>query len=290
MKQINSFLKYIFFLLILSFIFCTPKEKPSKAEEYGWKLSMKSYTFRLFSGIEAIEKTKELGVKYIEMSSNQRVGGDIGDDKFNYKLTQDKRKKIKEFARSKGVKIVSTSMGTPKAEEWKDIFAFAKDMGLEYITAEPAAEDWSLVEDLVKKYKIKVACHNHPSEKSYWKPEILLQYIQNRSKLLGACCDIGHYKRMNLDPIVCLKKLEDRIVSFDFKDIKINNSSTDFEDVIWGQGVLDINGILNELKNQNFRGYFTIEYETNWENNIPDIKKSIEYFNMISSQILNTPN
>ena len=95
---------------------------------------------------------------------------------------------------------------------------------------------------------------------------------------------------MNLDPIVCLKKLEDRIVSFDFKDIKINNSSTDFEDVIWGQGVLDINGILNELKNQNFRGYFTIEYETNWENNIPDIKKSIEYFNMISSQILNTPN
>ena len=55
-------------------------------------------------------------------------------------------------------------------------------------------EDWNLVEDLTEKYNIKVTAHNHPSEKSYWKPEILLNDIQHRSKLLGSCCDVGHYK------------------------------------------------------------------------------------------------
>jgi sugar phosphate isomerase/epimerase len=36
--------------------------------------------------------------------------------------------------------------------------------------------------------------------------------------------------------------------------------------------------MLQELDRQNFKGYFTIEYEANWENNLPQIKESIEYF------------
>jgi len=47
-----------------------------------------------------------------------------------------------------------------------------------------------------------------------------------------------------------------------------------------------VKGMLEELKRQNFKGYFTIEYEANWENNLPEIKQSIDYFNQTAEEIL----
>jgi len=58
------------------------------------------------------------------------------------------------------------------------------------------------------------------------------------------------------------------------------------EDVVWGKGILNVKGILEELKKQKIKGYFTIEYEANWENNLPEIKQSIDYFNRVSEEIL----
>ena len=159
-------------------------------------------------------------------------------------------------------------------------------MEMEFIAAEPAHEDWDVVENLAKKHKIKVAVHNHPSEQSYWKPEILLKDIGKRSNLLGACADVGHYKRMNLDPVQCLRELEGRLLSLHFKDIAPQGNEGILEDVVWGKGILDVRGMMEELKRHHFKGYFTIEYEADWENNLPQIKESIEYFNRVTNDIL----
>jgi sugar phosphate isomerase/epimerase len=277
--------KILLFLILLLWCTCVPLNSQTTAEKLGWKLCMQSYTFHLFTMTEALEKTHELGIKYIEIFPGQKLGGNLGDDKFDYNLSAENREKIKKIAASMGIKIVSTGVLVPETNEWEKIFSFAKDMGMEYISTEPAHEDWNLVEDLAKKYGIKVAVHNHPNEKSYWKPEILLNDIKDRSKLLGSCCDIGHYKRMNLEPIACLKELEGRIITFHFKDIAPIEPSGKLEDVVWGQGILNIKGIMGELKKQNFKGYFTVEYEAKWENNIPEIMKSIEYFNHIAEEL-----
>ena len=141
------------------------------------------------------------------------------------------------------------------------------------------------METLAEKYRIKVAVHNHPSEQSYWKPEILLNDIRERSELLGACADVGHYKRMDLDPIACLKELEGRIISLHFKDVAPQGEEGTLEDVVWGKGILNVKGMMEELKRQDFKGYFTIEYEADWENNLPQIKESIAYFNRVANDI-----
>ena len=57
-------------------------------------------------------------------------------------------------------------------------------------------------------------------------------------------------------------------------------------DVIWGKGILDVKGMLQELKRQNFKGYFSIEYEYNWENSVPDIKQCVAYFDKVTNEIL----
>ena len=126
---------------------------------------------------------------------------------------------LKEVAKSKDIKIVSSGVWTSSREEWEKVFSFAKNMEMEFISAEPSREDWDVVENLAGEYGIKLAAHNHPNENSYWKPEILLDYIGNRGTLLGSSADVGHFKRMGIDPVPALQQLQGRLIAMHFKDI-----------------------------------------------------------------------
>lgn len=282
--KINNLL---FILLAASLSACVASSQTkTKAEKQGWKLSMQSYTFHLFSVVESLEKSNELGLHYIEIFPGQKMGEGFDDAVFGYDLTAEQQKQLKELAASKDIKIVSSGVWTSSRDEWEKIFSFAKNMGMEFISAEPAREDWNSIEALAKQYGIKVATHNHPNENSYWKPEILLEYIGNRDALLGSCADVGHFKRMGIEPISALKQLEGRVMAMHFKDIAPKEPEDVWEDVVWGTGVLNVKGMLEELKRQEFSGYFTIEYEADWENNLPEIRRSIDYFHETSNEIL----
>ena len=271
--------------LILGFG-CAQDNTKTKAEKQGWHLSIQSYTFHLFTVEEALDKTEELGIGFIEIYPGQKMGRSFGDIILGYDLSMKDQERLGILAASKGVKIISSGVWTAQREEWDSIFSFAKNMGMEFISAEPNREDWDVVEELAKKYNIKVAVHNHPSENSYWNPEILLGCIEGKGNLLGACADVGHYKRMGLDPSDCLKKLDGKIFSLHFKDIAPSGDEQTLEDVVWGKGILNVKGMMEELERQNFKGYFTIEYEADWENNVPQIRRSVEYFNQITEEIL----
>jgi sugar phosphate isomerase/epimerase len=253
----------------------------TKAEKHGWRLGMQSYSFHLFTLAEAMDKTQELGLKYMEVFPGHKLGGKWGDQVFGPSLDAKTRQELKTLAASKGIKIVSMGVVvTNSPDEWEPLFRFAKDMGMEFISCEPALADWDLVEKMVNKYAIKVSVHNHPQPSTYWKPENLLNEISNRSKMIGSCADVGHWRREGLNQIECLKKLEGRIISLHFKDIAPKEEGVkEQHDVIWGTGILDVKGMLQELARQNFIGVFCIEYEYNWNNSVPDIKKCISYFN-----------
>lgn len=283
MKQISK--------IIIAMVCCLlalPSAAQTKAEKNGWRLGIQSYTFHLFSLAEALDKTEELGVKYIEVYPGHKLGGKWGDKVFDFNLDVQTQKELREFAASKGIKIVGTGVFvTANSTDWEKMFKFADEMELEFITCEPVLKDWDLVEKLVDRYKIKVSVHNHPKPSDYWNPDNLLSVISNRSELLGSCSDVGHWRREGLNQIDCLKKLQKRIVSLHFKDIapKVAGEKEQL-DVIWGTGILDVKGMLKELKRQNFKGVFSIEYESNWNNSVPDIKECIRYFNKTADEIL----
>ncbi len=266
--------------------FSTQAQK--KAEKQGWRLGMQSYSFHKFSLTEALDKTQELGLKYIEVFPGHKLGGKWGDQVFGPQLDAKTRKEIKDLAASKGIKIVGTGVVVANnSGEWESYFKLAKEMGMEFITCEPALADWDLVEKLARQYGIKVSVHNHPQPSTYWNPDNLLEAISGRSKMIGSCADVGHWRREGLNQIDCLKKLDGRIISLHFKDIaEKKEGEKEQHDVIWGQGILDVKGMLQELKRQNFKGVFSIEYEYNWDNSVPDIRKNIEYFNQVTEEIL----
>lgn len=284
-------MKKIFLLLMIAFLcflFGSCENNETKAEKQGWKLAVQSYTFHKFTFIEALDKTQELGIKYIEAFPGHKLGGKYGDVVFGYDMDEQTRKEIIDSATVRGIKIVGTGVFTTEnSEDWEKEFQFAKSMGMEYITCEPNLSDWDMVEQLSKKFAIKVSVHNHPKPSLYWNPQDLLNAISSRDKNIGSCADVGHWNRCGLNQLECLQKLEGRIVSLHFKDIESPQTNGEWQhDVIWGTGILNVRKMLEILKTQKFRGYFAIEYEYNWDNSVPDIRKCLDYFNDITEEIL----
>lgn len=260
----------------------------TKAEQAGWDLSVQSFTFHKFNLMEALDKTRELGVKYIEVYPGHKLGGKWGDKVFDFNLDEQTQKELREIAEEKGVRIVGSGVFVSDSkEDWEKMFRFAKSMDLEFITCEPPLELWDYVEELSDKYGIKVSVHNHPQPSDYWNPQNLLDAIAERSENIGSCSDVGHWNREGLNHLDCLRKLNGRIISLHIKDIKPKEKGVEWQDdTIWGQGCLGIKDMFEILKEQQFKGYLSIEYEYNWDNSVPDIKICIEEFNRVTDEIL----
>ena len=68
MKQIKKVLFPVVCLLLFACFLSACKQ--AKAEKQDWRIAIQSYTFHLFPLTEALDKTQELGVKYIEVASD----------------------------------------------------------------------------------------------------------------------------------------------------------------------------------------------------------------------------
>lgn len=273
-------------IFLIGAVFCgqVHAQDFSGAEKMGWKIASQAYTFRLFTLEETLDKLNELGLKHVELYGNQTIGAGIEGDT-SYKMSAEKRQQLKDLLKSKGITPVAFGVSQGRnEEEWNQLFAFAKDMGIGVITSEPDYNDLDLVESLCKKYNIKVAIHDHPIPSKYWHPKIPMNLLEGRSNLIGVCADIGHWVRSGLDPVECLKTVEGRLISFHFKDLnKFGVRSA--HDVPWGIGVSNISGVMHEMKRQGFQGHISIEYEHNWDNNIPEIREALAYFSRVSNAL-----
>lgn len=280
--------KYLSFSILIVFLFTgsliSQAQTSSPAEKLGWKVASQAYTFRLFTLEETLDKLNDLGVKYVELYGGQTIGAGI-EGETDFKMSPEKRKQLKNLLASKGITPVAFGVTSGRnEEEWNQLFEFAKDLGIEVITSEPNFGDLDLIESLCKKYNIKVAIHNHPLPTRFWHPKIALSLLEGRSKLIGICADIGHWVRSGLDPVESLQEVEERLICFHFKDLN-KFGERDAHDVPWGIGMSNISGVMHEMKRQGFKGHLSIEYEHNWENNVPDIRESLEYFNRVAEYL-----
>lgn len=281
MRSLTQF--FIVTLLSAGLFSCNSSSRPQTPDDLGWKVGSQAYTFRNFTFFEAVDKTRDLGLHYIEAYPGQKIGGSL-EGVMGYKMDNTTRNQILDYLKKQNVKLVAFGVIVPDTKaQWDSLFTFAKEMGIENIVSEPHPDQLPYVSQLCDKYSINVAIHNHPKPSHYWSADTLLAAIQGLSNRIGSCSDVGHWVRSGLDPVTCLKKLKGRIIELHFKDVSAN--SPEAEDTIWGTGVCNVKGILEELHRQNFKGLFSIEYETHPENNIPQIKKSLDYFDKTVAEL-----
>ena len=65
---------YKIMIALVCCLLAIPTEAQTKAEKNGWRLGMQSYSFHLFPLTEALDKTQELGLKYIEIYPGHKLG------------------------------------------------------------------------------------------------------------------------------------------------------------------------------------------------------------------------
>ena len=248
----------------------------------GWKLATQCWSFHKYTFYEAVDKTAALGVDWIEAFPGQKLGGPHPDSaKFGPGMSKKLQKAVKQKLDDADVRLINFGVvGLPNNEKkCRQVFEFAEEMGIQTIVSEPPMEAMKMIDGLCQEYGIKVAIHNHPKPSTYWNPDTVLKAVKGCSKMVGACADTGHWVRSGIDPLKALKKLEGRIVSLHFKDIK------DGHDVPWGTGEGKARALLEELDRQGFEGVFSIEYEHNWLHSMPSIRKCARFFGEVSRDL-----
>jgi sugar phosphate isomerase/epimerase len=254
---------------------------PDECKTGGFFIGCQAYSFRLYTVFEAIEKTAAAGGKVIEFFPGQKLSKEEPNVSWDHNASEETIKKVKDQLDKYHVHAVNYGVvGISKNEdEARKLFTWAKTMGLRAITTE-SVDAIDTIEKMVKEFDIMVGFHDHPRQPNnanykMWDPKYILSIVKDRDPRIGSCADTGHWVRSELKPVECLRILKGRIISSHLKDL--NEMGPNAHDVPYGEGVSDIPGILQELKDQGFTGNISIEYEHHWETSSPEVAQCIGF-------------
>ncbi|WP_214072215.1 sugar phosphate isomerase/epimerase family protein [Mucilaginibacter sp. dw_454] len=243
-----------------------------------WKLGIALYAFHSFSFPKQLALADSAGVKYVEGFSFASAGKEFRDSMI-MQLSPAGINKIKKSLSDKKIKMTSIYLtGGNNKQEWEKQFKLAKQLNVEYVTAEPPVNMWDMIDSLAGIYHLKLAIHNHwKGMSAYWSPDSVLAAIKNHPNF-GACPDLGHWPKSGIDPVEGLKKLQGHIIAIHLKDIaKFNHP--ELKDIPMGQGVVNFPAVFKKLKRQNFKGYLMIERDAEEKpSNLASVINEITYY------------
>jgi sugar phosphate isomerase/epimerase len=263
-----------------------PKDDYAGVRIKKFPLAMQCWTFRKFTFLEAIEKTKALGINYLQAYPGQPLSAADRKARFDHMMTDAEIEQVRQALANAGLELISygvVDLGRTE-ESMRRVFDFAKKTGIQIIVTEPQAEDFPILEKLVKEYDIKIAIHNHAEPTRYAKPETVLERITPLDSRIGACADTGHWMKGGRVPVEALRLLKGRIIDVHLKDRSDLGTGQAVDDVPFGKGKANIRDILAELTLQNYAGYLTIEYENEAEAMTPEpaIRAGIDFIRNIT--------
>jgi len=245
--------------------------------------AVQCYSFRRFTFLETLQKVKDMGLRYLQPYPGQKFSAEHPGVPFNHNLSPENIKLAKARLRELGLSLVGYGVVGFKNEEaeMRKVFDFAREMRIPTIVTEPEFDDFTLLEKMVKEYRINIAIHNHPAPSKYARPETVLANVKGQDERIGDCADTGHWMRTGVNPLEALRMLEGRIIDVHLKDLDVFGERQ-ANDVPYGAGKANIRDIKAELTRQNFSGYITIEYESEPDDPSASIQKGLEYIDSIT--------
>ena len=242
----------------------------------GFGIAVQCWSFREFTLFEAIEMAALAGAGGVEMFPGLVIGGGHGKAKLDPGMDTALFDAV--AARLDGFGLTAYNYGVADGSKdesrARETFELAQRFGMYGITTESIGAIDTL-EKLSAEYDIKVCFHNHPKPTKLWEPETISKAIEGRHENLGFCADIGHWATCGLDPLETVKKFAPRIRSFHLKDRAVIGEWT--HDRPFGTGVIDLAGILDEVRSHGFAGNVSIEYEHNWKTNLCEVAQCVGF-------------
>ena len=243
------------------------------------KIGVQMYTFHKYTLEDSIPLLKSVGVDAMGLTRGQKLSAkcqkNIGPD-----LNKQERAYLKELLKKNGMKAVSYGVANGGDEKGIDAIAeFVKDVGIPIVLTEDKPKLIPYWDKVAEKNGFIVCIHNHDSTQMkanrYFNPLVVKKTI-GKCKNVFACPDNGHWSRSAVDGKWGYKTLAGKIRIVHFKDQKEFGNLKN-QPVPFGEGELDCKGLLEILDSQGFDGYFLIEHETDWDNNLPAVKKCVDF-------------
>jgi sugar phosphate isomerase/epimerase len=234
--------------------------------DYGpFKLGLQSYSLRGYTTggksdvKKALDVSKDLGVHYWE-SYTQHVPIDA-----DAKTVKALRQEIEAHGiHVGGYGVVHFTRDESAARK---VFDFARTLGVSYLSADPSADSFDLLDKLVDEYAIAVGIHNHGPGHKYARIDTIAAAIKDHSLRIGCCIDTGHFLRSREDPVRAAEVFGKRVYGVHLKDVKNAETFT-----ILGQGDLRTVDLLKVLAANSYDHLLAIEYEEKPEDPLEDIK------------------
>ncbi|CAH0995643.1 Inosose dehydratase [Emticicia aquatica] len=231
------------------------------------KIGLASYTLRKYNLTQLIEICKRLDIK------------DVAFKSFHLPLesSDSEIKAIASKVKEVGLNLYGGGVIYMKnEEEVKNAFRYAQAAEMKLIIGVPNHELLPLVEKYVKETNIKLAIHNHgPGDNVYPTPATVYEKIEKLDNRIGLCIDIGHVVRLGMNPIEALKKYGHRMFDMHLKDV--DGMFAKSESIQIGRGVINIPAVLKTLKEVNYQGVMSIEYEKDENNAESGLAESVGY-------------
>jgi len=222
--------------------------KPAKAK---FKLGIGTYTFRAVDIDALVERCREVGVRYIEMSHPQ------------FMLPQVKLEAIpamKDKLKAGGVEMLSYYCGHLKtAADIEKLVQVVERLGVKQVSGSAERELLADLDRACSSAGFRFGTHNHYFKGRkflYESPDDLLAAVAGRSRNLYVTFDTGHMIACGFDPTEAYLKLKPHVRTIHLKD-----EDTPGHNVVLGKGKGDLAKFLQTIAREGFGGLAAIEYE-----------------------------
>lgn len=237
---------------------------------HGLKVGIASYSFRKLPLDVAIKAINRVELKYVS----------VKEAHLSLKSTTDERKAVAQKFKDAGITPISCGNISMKNDEaaLRNIFEYARDLGVPTIVCIPDPAALPLAEKFVKEFDIRMAIHNHgPEEKRFPSPNEVWAAVKDMDERVGLCIDVGHTARAGVDPAEAIVKYKSRLYDLHFKDIANVRGSVGKVEVEVGRGILDIRGMLTALLQIQYAHHVGFEHERTADDPLPGVAESVGF-------------
>lgn len=260
----------ILFFLGINLLSLNAQNKPSSLP---LKIGMAGWTFNQFSLDTTLAVLQQLDVKYLC----------VKDFHLPLNSTDEEMKAFREKLAESNVIPYGVGPIYMRSKEQVDAsFAYAKRLGVKLVVGVPDYDLLPYVEQVVKKYDIKLAIHLHgPGSRCYPNATDIWERVKDMDPRMGICLDIGHNLRDAQNPINDYLRYHTRVFDIHIKDV--TEATKDGHGIEFGRGLINFPGLVHALVKMHYDGVCSLEYEKDMDNPFMGVAQSIGYFQGVCS-------
>jgi sugar phosphate isomerase/epimerase len=237
--------------------------------DYG----VQSWCFRHFkTNGEVAQKVRDIGLNKTELCDAYADFNKV-----------DEFKEIVKIYRAANVDIISlgvlTLTGKPEERNYFECAALA---GAKHISVHFQVDSFPAAIKQAQKFSdefgVKVGIHCHGGYMFGGQPDVMDHLVKLGAPQIGVCIDTAWCLQIGPwlgKPLEWLKRYAGHIYGIHFKDFVFDRNGQ-WNDVIVGQGNLDLPAFVTALNEGGFNGMSVIEYEGDVENPVPALKGCVE--------------